>query len=100
MYSFTACNVSVIIWKEKKIRENWLIFSGILGGAKLILRILGAKKKYFQGVEDFFQGSGEINPFFSVVKGAQTPPPRGLRYWLLPHILFLHCRWQFYKRVQ
>ena len=32
-------------------RENWLIFRGIWGEAELILRILGAKEKYFQGAE-------------------------------------------------
>ena len=32
-------------------RENWLIFWGIWGEAELILRILGAKEKYFQGAE-------------------------------------------------
>ena len=32
-------------------RKNWLIFWGILGEAELILRIWGAKEKYFQGAE-------------------------------------------------
>ena len=41
-------------------RENWLIFWGIWGEAKLILRIWGAKEKYFQGADD------------SGIKGAQT----------------------------
>ena len=30
-------------------REDWLIFLGIWGEAELILGILGAKEKYFQG---------------------------------------------------
>ena len=40
---------------ERKIhfRESWLIFLGILGEAELILRIWGAKEKYFQGAEEF-----------------------------------------------
>ena len=32
-------------------RKNWLIFEGIWGETELILRIWGAKKKYFQGAE-------------------------------------------------
>ena len=32
-------------------RENGLIFWGISGEAELILRIWGAKEKYFQGAE-------------------------------------------------
>ena len=60
---------------ERKIhfRENWLIFLGIWGEAELILRIWGAKEKYFQGAEEFsfrdlgrsvhcFQGSREHRP--------------------------------------
>ena len=58
---------------ERKIhlRENWLIFLGILGEAELILKNWGAKEKYFQGAEEF----GEINALFSgiIIKGAQTP---------------------------
>ena len=59
---------------ERKIRfrENWLIFLGILGEAELILRIWGAKEKYFQGAEDFFQGFGEINAFRD--QGGTVPP--------------------------
>ena len=34
-------------------RENWLIFLEIWGEAELILRIKGAKEKYFQGAEEF-----------------------------------------------
>ena len=60
---------------ERKIRfrENWLIFWGILGEGELILRIWGAKERYFQGAEEFsfmdlgrsmhyFQGSREHRP--------------------------------------
>ena len=34
--------------------ENLPIFLGIWGAAKIILRIWGAKEKYFQGAEEFF----------------------------------------------
>ena len=37
-------------------RKNWLIFWGIWGEAELILRIWGAKEKYFQGAEVLFSG--------------------------------------------
>ena len=58
---------------ERKIhfRENWLIFWGISEEAELILRICGAKEKYFQGAEEssrdlgrsmhYYQGSREHN---------------------------------------
>ena len=64
-------------------RENWLTLSwGIWGEAELILRIWGAKEKYFQGAEVFFfQGFGEINALFSGIKGAQTPPPPCQGHW-------------------
>ena len=49
-------HVNLILWKEKCILgENWLIFFGILGEAELILRIWGAKEKYFQGAEAFWE---------------------------------------------
>ena len=59
-------------------RENWLIFWGIWGEAELILRIWGAKEKYFQGAEEFsfrdlgismhyFQGSREHRPPGSLI---------------------------------
>ena len=51
--------------KKKHFREKWLIFLGIVGEAELILRIWGAKEKYFQGAEEF----GEINALFSGIKG-------------------------------
>ena len=58
--------MNLILWKEKKhFREKWLIFLGIVGEAELILRIWGAKEKYFQGAEEF----GEINALFSGIKG-------------------------------
>ena len=60
---------------ERKLhfRENWLIFFWICVEAKLILRIWGAKEKYFQGAEVFsfrdlgrsmhyLQGSREHRP--------------------------------------
>ena len=40
----------------------------------IILWILGAKAKYFQGADNFFQGFGEINALFLGSKEAQTPP--------------------------
>ena len=54
-------------------RKNWLMFGGILGETKLILRIWGAKKEYFQGAEvlsfrdlgrkmHYYQGSREHRP--------------------------------------
>ena len=43
-----------------------LYFLGIWGEAELILRIWGAKGKYFQGAEEFW----EINALFSGIKGA------------------------------
>ena len=36
-------------------RENWLIFLGIRGEAKLILRIWGAKEKNSQEAEEFWE---------------------------------------------
>ena len=60
---------------ERKLhfRENWLIFLGIWGEAELIVRIWGAKEKYFQGADvlsfsdlgrsmHYFQGSREHRP--------------------------------------
>ena len=41
---------------------------GIWREAKLILRIWGAKEKYFQGAEEF----GEISALFSGIKGAEA----------------------------
>ena len=66
---------------ERKIhfRESWLIFWGILGKAELILGILGAKAKYFQGPEEIvFRDLGKFNAIFLGSKGAQTP--LGLTY--------------------
>ena len=61
-------------------RESGLIFWGIWGEAELILRIWGAKEKYFQGAE-VLSGIRVINALFSGIKGAQTP--------LEPQILLL-----------
>ena len=62
---------------ERKIplRENWLIFWGIWGEAALIIRILGANEKYFQGADEFFGGGGFGGDqcIFLGIKGAQTP---------------------------
>ena len=52
---------------ERKIhfRKNWLIFWGICGEAELILRIGGAKEKYFQGAEEFsFRNLGRSMHYF------------------------------------
>ena len=62
---------------ERKIhfRQNWLIILEIWGEADSILRIWGAKEKYFQGAEEFdfrnlgrskyyFQGSREHRPLW------------------------------------
>ena len=75
MFSFIVFKyVYLILGKEKiHFRENWLIFLRIWGEAELILRIWGAKEKYFQGTEEFssrdlgrsmhyFQGSREHRP--------------------------------------
>ena len=67
MYSFIVSKyVNLIIWKEfLHFRENWLIFLGIWGEVELILRILGAKEKYFQGTEvPFFRNSGRKMHYF------------------------------------
>ena len=46
-------------------RENQLIFWGIWGEAEIILRIWGAKEKYFQGAEKFSFGDlGRSMPYF------------------------------------
>ena len=55
-----------------RFREDWLILLGISGDAELILRIWGAKEKYFPGAEEFsfrdlrsmhyFQGAREHRP--------------------------------------
>ena len=59
-------------------RENRLIFFGSWGEAELILRIWGAKEKYFQGAEvlsfrelgrsmHYFQGSREPRPPWGLI---------------------------------
>ena len=47
---------SLIVFKYVNLhfRENWFTFWGIWGEAELILRIWGAKEKYFQGAEVLF----------------------------------------------
>ena len=53
MYSFIVFQVCELNPMERTLyfRKNWLIFLGIWGEAELILRIWGAKEKYFQGAE-------------------------------------------------
>ena len=61
---------------ERKIhfRENWLIFLGIWGEAELILRIWGAKEKYFQGNEAFsFRDLGRSLHYFQGSRGPRPP---------------------------
>ena len=67
--------MNLILWKEKYIFGRiGLYFWGIWGEAELILRIWGAKEKYFQGAEEFFfREFWEINALFSGITGAQTP---------------------------
>ena len=64
---------------ERKIhlRENWLIFWGILGEAELILRIWGAKVKYFQGAEEFSFRDLGISMHYFLGSREHRPPPRG-----------------------
>ena len=62
MYSLIVFkDVNLILWKENiYLRKNWLIFWGILGEVELILRIWGAKRKYFQGAGEFsFRNLGD-----------------------------------------
>ena len=61
---------------ERKIhfRENWPICFVIWREASLILKIWGAKEKYFQGAEQFsFRDLGRSMHYF---QGAQTPGPQ------------------------
>ena len=53
MYSFIVFKYFELYPMERTLysRKNWLIFWGIWGEAELILRIWGAKEKYFQGAE-------------------------------------------------
>ena len=53
MYSFIVFKyVNLILWKELYILGRiGLHFGGFGGEAELILRIWGAKEKYFQGAE-------------------------------------------------
>ena len=75
MYSFIVFKyVNLILWKELYIfKKNGLIFWGIWGEAELILRIWGAKERYFQGAEVLFSGIWGDNALFSGIKGAQPP---------------------------
>ena len=65
---------------ERKIyfRENWLIFLAIWGEAELILRIWGAKEKYFQGAEEFsFRDLGRSMHYFQRSREIDPPSPLG-----------------------
>ena len=71
--------------KIKHFRKNWLIYLGIWGEAELILRILGAKEKYFQGAEEFsFKDLGRSMHYF---QGAHTPW-LGLNVSIYSHVGF------------
>ena len=59
-------------------RENWLIFLRIWGEAELILRILGAKEKYFQEAEEFW----EISALFLRDQGSIDPLGASILYSL------------------
>ena len=65
------------------LRENWLIFLGIRGEAKLIVRIWGAKEKYFQGAKKFsFRDFGRSVHYFQGLREHRPPhPPWGLINW-------------------
>ena len=75
--------------RKMHFRENWLIFLGIWGEAELILRIWGAKEKYSQGAEEFW----EISALFSGIKGANTPwgPQYYIRYALMGTRIYSLC---------
>ena len=66
MYSFIVFKcVNPNERKKKHFKENWLIYLGIWGEAELILRIWGAKEKYFQGAEEFsFRDLGRSMHYF------------------------------------
>ena len=54
--------------------ENRLIFLGIWGEAELILRIWGAKEKYFQGAEEIsFMDLGRSMHYFQGSRGHMPP---------------------------
>ena len=79
LYSFIVFkHVNLIIRKEKYIlgRMGLYFLGGIWGRNCIILGILGAKAKYFQGAKNFFVGFGEINAFFGGTR--EHRPPGGL----------------------
>ena len=62
------------------LRENWLKFLGIWGEAELILGILGAKEKYFQGAEVLsIRELGRLMHYFR--DQGSTDPPGGPYWW-------------------
>ena len=66
---------------ERKIHfgENWLIFWGICGEVELVIRIWGAKEKYFQGAEEFSSRIWGDQCIFFRDQGS-TDPPGGPHY--------------------
>ena len=75
---------SFIVFKhmERKIhfRENWLIFWGICGEVELVLRIWGAKEKYFKGAEEFSSRIWGDQCIIFRDQGSTDPPGGGPHY--------------------
>ena len=71
-------------------RENWLIFWWIWGEAEIILRILGANEKYFQGGEEFsFRDLGRSMHYFQ--RSREHRPPCGAHYSAHADIIVHTC---------
>ena len=72
-------------------RENWLLFLGIWGEAKLILRIWGAKENIFREQMYFPLGSWGDQCIIFRDQGSTDPPPLGvLRIRLNYTIMHVH----------
>ena len=85
--SFLLCEFNPV---ERKIHfwENWLIFLGIWGEPELILRIWGAKEKYFRGPDIFFMDFGRSMHYF---QGSREHRPLGasISEWNLAILKFM-----------
>ena len=80
LYSFIVFKyVNLILWKEKYILgRNGLYFWGFGEKSELILRIWGAKEKFFLGAEEFsFRDLGRSMHYFQGSR-EHRPPPGGL----------------------
>ena len=78
MYSFIVFKyVNLILWKEHYILGRiGLYFWGFWGEVELILRIWGAKEKYFQGAEVLsFRDLGRSMHYFQ--ESREHRPPWG-----------------------